>query len=145
MATSCKDSINLPPFRASETFALLYPRSKLYLKSTISSKPLPIHHSGVSRISVSPEIDGTIGPTETFGYPNLPTKTPGGLDPAMDFKSNSGWCTAKKSALTCIAHFFSPDSLLTLRHIGQSFSGDETMSSRRDTPRPTEPTISVKA
>jgi hypothetical protein len=32
-------------------------------------------------IEVSPTVGGTIGPTKTFGYPYLPTKTPGGDDP----------------------------------------------------------------
>jgi len=43
-----------------------------------------------------------------------------------------------------MAHFFCPDSLLTLPHIEQDVSGDEMMSSRRDTPLPNEPNMSVK-
>ena len=36
---------------------------------------------------VSPIIEGTMGPTETLGYPKCPTKTEGGEEPCTKFDS----------------------------------------------------------
>jgi hypothetical protein len=40
-------------------------------------------------IEVSPVVGGTIGPTETLGYPFLPINTLGGEEPNRDFELNS--------------------------------------------------------
>src|SRR5712692_3520831 len=77
---------------------------------------LPSHSSGVSSIAVSPNRGGTIGPIETFGYPSLPTKTPGGDDPRISFVDIAGPCFAMAWALTMIGHLGFPQSSLAPRH-----------------------------
>src|SRR3989338_3896486 len=59
------------------------PLASCILKLTIFILLLPIHASGVSISNVSPFNSVTRGPTNTFGYPILPTKTDGGLVPSI--------------------------------------------------------------
>ena len=64
------------------------PLTKLSLKFTISSRLFEVHFSGLSRMLVFPCIGGTIGPTDTLGYPKEPTKTEGGLEPLNESDEN---------------------------------------------------------
>ena len=71
-------------------------------------------------IDVSPNIGGTMGPMETFGYPSLPTKTPGGDDPSIRFDETMGPCLAIACAFTMIGHLGFPQrsfAPLHWRHI----------------------------
>src|ERR1035441_7543758 len=84
------------------------------------SMGLPSHSSGVSRIVVSPYWAGTIGPIETFGYPSLPTKTPGGDDPEMTSEYAPSPTLAMDCAFTMIGQRGLPQSSfapLQRRHI----------------------------
>src|SRR5438034_4669124 len=76
-----------PPPSTSCTWTRCIPRTSCDRNWTMSSIEWPIHASGVSRIWVSPWTGGTSGPTYTFGYPNRPTKTPGGDDPSISTRS----------------------------------------------------------
>ncbi len=89
-ASSCTPSTIFPLFLKSVASILNFPRTSLNLKSTISSMDLPTHLSGVPMREVSPNSGGRSGPMSTLGYPYLPTKTAGGLDPASSVASMSG-------------------------------------------------------
>src|SRR5208283_773492 len=80
------------------------------------SMGLPSHSSGVSSMVVSPYRAGTIGPIETFGYPSLPTKTPGGDDPAMTSEYAASPTLAIDWAFTMIGHRGLPQSSFAPRH-----------------------------
>src|SRR5437867_7348966 len=82
----------------------------------MSSIEWPIHASGASRICVSPWTGGTSGPTYTLGYPNRPTKTPGGDDPSISTRSIIGAVFIMKSQRTRIGQRVLPQRSFAPRH-----------------------------
>src|SRR5436309_12322519 len=82
----------------------------------MSSIEWPIQSSGASRICVSPCTGGTSGPTYTLGYPNRPTKTPGGDDPSISTRSIIGAVFIMKSQRTRIGQRVLPQRSFAPRH-----------------------------
>lgn len=82
-AISCMSSTILPALAKSVASMRCFPLTRRNLKSTMSSMLRPIHDSGRSIMPVSPNSGGSRGPISTLGYPYLPTKTDGGLEPDM--------------------------------------------------------------
>src|SRR5438093_465616 len=98
------------------TWTRCIPRTSCDRKWTMSSIEWPIHASGASRICVSPWTGGTSGPTKTFGYPNRPTKTPGGDDPSISTRSIIGAVFIMKSHRTRIGQRALPQRSFAPRH-----------------------------
>src|SRR5438876_80573 len=105
-----------PPPSTSCTWTRCIPRTSCDRNWTMSSIEWPIHASGVSRIWVSPWTGGTSGPTYTFGYPNRPTKTPGGDDPSISTRSIIGAVFIMKSQRTRIGQRVLPQRSFAPRH-----------------------------
>src|SRR3989442_6336899 len=105
-----------PPPSTSCTWTRCITRTSCDRKWTISSIEWPTHASGASRICVSPWTGGTSGPTQTFGYPNRPTKTPGGDDPSISTRSIIGAVFVMKSHRTRIGQRALPQRSFAPRH-----------------------------
>lgn len=88
-ASSCSWAAILPAEAKSRTSTLLFLRTRPNLMSAMSSMLFPDQSSGLSRTEVSPRSGDRSGPASTFGYPRLPTKTPGGELPCSSAASTS--------------------------------------------------------
>src|SRR6267143_3149437 len=105
-----------PPRSTSNTCTRCIPRTNVDRNRTMSSMERPTHCSGASRIWVSPWTGGTRGPTNTFGYPNRPTNTPGGEDPSRSNRSIIGAVFIMESQRTRIGHRALPQRSFAPRH-----------------------------
>src|SRR6267143_597822 len=105
-----------PPRSTSNTCTRCIPRTNVDRNRTMSSMERPTHCSGASRIWVSPWTGGTRGPTNTFGYPNRPTNTPGGEDPSRSIRSIIGAVFIMESQRTRIGQRVFPHRSFAPRH-----------------------------